>query len=217
MRKTALLVYLPVVAMLIVTAYVYPLAPEQIPSHWNAAGVINGYSSKPLGLFLIPVLSLLLASMFLVLPRIDPLHANYEKFYTYYIGLIVVFEVFFLAFQGLILASALGIPFQIDQLLAPMMGGMFIYLGMMLGKAKRNWFVGIRTPWTLSSEEVWDRTHEVGGRLFLAAGIVSMLGFFSKEYALLLILTPVLAVAIFSVVYSYYLYQKVESRGNIPK
>ncbi len=75
-------------------------------------------------------------------------------------------------------------------------------------KAKRNWFIGIRTPWTLNSDAVWDKTHRIGGRLFKAAGIVALLGVFFPNHAILLILVPAILVASFTIIYSYFEYQR---------
>ena len=93
-------------------------------------------------------------------------------------------------------------------------GILFTYIGFLLENAKRNWFVGIRTPWTLSSERVWEKTHKIGGKLFKLAGIASFAGFFFQDYALYFILIPVFAVAIYSFVYSYFEYQR-GMKGNI--
>ena len=91
------------------------------------------------------------------------------------------------------------------------LGPVFFYTGVLCENAKRNWFIGIRTPWTLSSERVWDKTHKIGGRLFKIAGIVTLLGAFFPKYAVFFILIPTLFVAIYTVIYSYVEYQKVEA------
>lgn len=87
-------------------------------------------------------------------------------------------------------------------------GLLFYYMGILTEKAERNWFVGIRTPWTLSSDRVWKRTNRLGGKLFRIAGIAAVFGAFSPEHAIYFILVPVLVVAGITVVYSYIEYQK---------
>jgi uncharacterized membrane protein len=95
-------------------------------------------------------------------------------------------------------------------LLAPAMGGLFVGVGVLLRRARLNWFMGIRTPWTLSSEEVWDRTHEVGGRLFMVSGALAALGAFTEGWlALTLILVPILFSGIYLVYYSYSEYRRL--------
>ena len=96
------------------------------------------------------------------------------------------------------------------------MGVLFFSIGIVIGKAKRNWFIGIRTPWTLSSEAVWDKTHRLGGKVFMVSGLVSLLGFFFEGYvALLLILAPIMIGSIFLVVYSYFEYQKLNANKRV--
>jgi uncharacterized membrane protein len=85
----------------------------------------------------------------------------------------------------------IGMRFQMPQLLAPAFGILFYYAGVLTEKAKRNWFIGIRTPWTLSSEEVWERTHRIGGKLFKIAGVITLLGIVLPGYLMLFIFISV--------------------------
>ncbi len=94
------------------------------------------------------------------------------------------------------------------QFLIPALGILFYYAGILVENAKRNWFIGIRTPWTLSSEKVWDKTHKIGGKLFKIAGIIALLGILFQKYALFFVLVPIISVAIYTIVYSYFEYQK---------
>jgi len=90
----------------------------------------------------------------------------------------------------------------------PAMAALFYYCGILVENAKRNWFIGIRTPWTLSNEKVWEKTHKLGGKLFKAAAIIILFGIVLKGYALLFILVPVIFVSFYLIVYSYVEYQK---------
>jgi uncharacterized membrane protein len=91
----------------------------------------------------------------------------------------------------------------------PLLFGMlFIYLGFLLEHAEPNWFVGIRTPWTLSSESVWKKTHRLGGKLFKIAGVICLLGVLFQDYAIWTIMVPILLVSFYVVVYSYIEFQK---------
>jgi len=74
--------------------------------------------------------------------------------------------------------------------------------------AKRNWFIGIRTPWTLSSDGVWKKTNLIGGKLFKIAGIIAIIGSFFQDYIIFFIIVPIISIAIFTIVYSYIEYQK---------
>ena len=192
----------------IITIAIYPTAPDRVVSHWNTAGQADGYMSTFWGLFLIPLIMVGFVALFAILPRIDPYKKNYEKFRDYYEGFILLFVLLHAGNPGpdyslehrVLISPNLTFPFLI--------GILFIYIGFLLGHAEQNWFVGIRTPWTLSSETVWKKTHEIGGKLFKIAGIISFIGVLAGEYAMWFILVPILAVAVYTVAYSYFEYQK---------
>jgi len=187
----------------------HPQMPAQMASHWNAQGVVDGYTSRFLGLFLFPFIATGLTLLFLAIPLIDPLKANIAKFRKYYDWFVVLFLLFFLYLYVLTILWNKGVSFDILREMLPAIGVLYVYMGIMIRNAKRNYMVGIRTPWTLASDEVWDRTHRLGGRLFIAAGTLSALGAIWPQYALVFILVPVLLVALVTVAYSYIIYQKV--------
>jgi len=190
------------------TIAIYPTVPDRVVSHWNAAGQADGYMSKFWGLFLIPLIMTGFVALFAVLPRIDPHKKNYEKFRDYYEGFILLFVLFLLAIQVQIILWSIGYQISPNLIFPLLIGILFIYIGFLLGHAEQNWFVGIRTPWTLSSKTVWKKTHELGGKLFIIAGVISCAGIFFGEYALWFILVPALAVAVYTVAYSYIEFQK---------
>jgi uncharacterized membrane protein len=200
-----------VMASLAVGVYVYPNVPDRMPSHWNAAGQVDGYMPKLLALFLIPFGSLVMLGLFLLIPRVDPLRKNIEGFRGYYDGFVALLTFYLLYIQCLSIASALGYGLNMSQFLVPAASVLFIYLGVLLGKAKKNWFIGIRTPWTLSDERVWNETHRIGGKILILAGLVTLLGAVFPEFALALILAPLISVTIYTTYYSYHLYKKLET------
>jgi len=192
----------------ILTIAIYPTAPDSVVSHWNAAGQADGYMSTFWGLFLIPFIMTGFVALFTVIPRIDPHKKNYEKFQDYYDGFILLFVIFLLAVQIQIILWSIGYEISPNLTFPLLIGVLFIYIGFLLEHAEQNWFVGIRTPWTLSSKTVWKNTHELGGKLFKITVVISCLGIFAGVYALWFVLIPVLAVAVITVVYSYYEYRK---------
>ena len=97
-------------------------------------------------------------------------------------------------------------------MMVPAFSALFYLAGVMLSKAKRNWFIGIRTPWTLSSDRVWDKTHRLGAKLFKASAIIGLFGIVFINYAFVLMIAPVLASAVISIVYSYMEYNRKPSR-----
>ncbi|MCD6528067.1 SdpI family protein [bacterium] len=102
----------------------------------------------------------------MIIPKIDPLKKNLEKFRNYFERFFILLFLFLFYLYLLTIFWNLGLRFYIGQAMIPALAILFYYCGVLLEKAKRNWFIGIRTPWTLSSDEVWDKTHQLGGRLF---------------------------------------------------
>ncbi len=184
--------------------------PDPMASHWGVNDQVNGTLSKTWGVFLMPVMALGLFLLFLLLPAIDPLKANIAKFRGSF-NLFILFILLFLVYvYGLSLAWNLGLTWiKMSQSLLPAVGLLFILVGLLLRKAKRNFFIGIRTPWTLSSDRVWDETHRLGSVLFIALGILDLFGaFLGGMLAFALMIIPLTLLALFLVVYSYVLYQK---------
>lgn len=212
------LVRVGIVLVLIITAamtvMVFPAMPDTVASHWNAAGNVDGTLPKLWGLALIPLLMVGFSALFFVLPWFDPLRENYRNFQDYYDGFILVFAVFLFAIQLQIILWELGIPVSPNLILPVMMGILFIYLGFLLEHVEPNWFIGIRTPWTMSSDTVWKKTHRLGAKLFKLAGALSMIGIFAGTYAFLFILIPVVAVSLVTVFYSFTEFRKEQAAGK---
>jgi uncharacterized membrane protein len=211
------LIRLAIALMLALTAVVtfaaYPVMPDIVASHWNAAGELDGTMPKFWGLILIPLLMYGFCALFAVLPRIDPLRKNYRKFQDYYEGFVLVFAAFLFFIQLQIILWGMGMHVSPNLTMPIMIGILFIYIGFLIEHAEPNWFVGIRTPWTLSSETVWKKTHDRGGTLFKLAGMVSMVGVLGGIYTWLFIIVPALAVAAYTVVYSYVEFEKERAAG----
>jgi uncharacterized membrane protein len=192
-----------------------PSLPTELVSNWNAAGEPNGTLPKSLALWLFPALTAGLLVVFAAIPRIDPLRENIAKFRPYYDWFIVIFTGYMLALHAGIIAFNLGYEFDFTLLVLLAAAGLLYYSGVLVTHAERNWFVGIRTPWTLSSEEVWRRTHILGGRLFKLTAILTVVGLLVGEYALYFLIIPALLTAVTTVLYSYYLYERLEQSGDL--
>ena len=182
--------------------------PEVMASHWNASNEVDGYMSKFWGLFFAPFIILGLYLLFLAIPRIDPLRHNIEAFKKYFDGFIVTVLLFMLYLYVITLLWNAGQRFYLIRLLAPGFAVLFVVIGFLLEHVKPNWFVGIRTPWTLSDERVWEKTHIVGGKLFKFVGVLSLLGIPFPHLAVYFVLVPVLVVAAYLIVYSYVEYRR---------
>ncbi len=157
-----------------------------------------------------PLISLGMLLLFLVIPSIDPLKANIAKFRPVFNLFILLIVGFMLYVHALTLVWALGIQnFKMSAAMLPFIGVLFIFIGWMLRNAKRNFFIGIRTPWTLSSDRVWDQTHRLGSVLFMLCGALAVIGaFIGGMAAFWVMFIPMLGTTLFLVVYSYVLYQR---------
>lgn len=207
-RGTDLIIGVMVLLAFVIGLVVYPDMPEQMASHWNAQGEVDGFLPRFWGVFLLPFIFLVLGLLFCLIPRVDPLKENIEQFRTYYDGFIILFFTFMLSIYLQMILWNSGIEISPTLTLPIGIGILLYYIGILLSHAKRNWFIGIRTPWTLSNEKVWARTHEQGAKLFKIAGLIAFAGVIFHNYAVWFILVPVISVAAYTIVYSYLEYQK---------
>ena len=207
-KNIQILISCLILASFVLGAYLYPIMPERMASHWDASGSVNGYMSKLWGLFLMPVISTVLFLAFLVIPRVDPLKENIVKFRAYFDLFILLLFGFLFYIYVLSILWNLGYRFNIIQLMAPAIGLLIFYVGVLTENAKQNWFIGVRTPWTLSSVRVWNKTNRLAGKLFKAAGILAMLGAAFPEHAIWFILGPVILAGVYPIIYSYQEYQR---------
>jgi uncharacterized membrane protein len=209
-RATTITVLLMVIAATIVGIALWNRLPDPMASHWGANDQVNGYISKFWGVFLMPLITLGMFLLFILIPNIDPLKANIAKFrdvFNLFITLVVAFMVYIYL---LTLRWNLGYTdFGISKAMLPAMGFLFFFVGYMLRKAKRNFFIGIRTPWTLSSDRVWDETHRLGSVLFMISGALAFVGsFFGGMTAFWFLFAPLIVSTLVTLVYSYLLYQR---------
>lgn len=185
--------------------------PEQMASHWGINDQANDTMNKFWGVFLMPVITTGTTLLFLLIPSIDPLKRNISQFRGIFNSFAVLLVVFMLYIYGLTLAWNLGYTgFSMSQALLPGIGLLFIFVGFLIQRSKRNFFIGIRTPWTLSSDTVWIETHRVAGQLFKVSGVLALLGLFFPLYSLWFLFVPLIGSSLFSVVYSYILFEREE-------
>ena len=175
--------------------YAYPLLPAQIISHWSGTGAPNGALPKFWGIFLWPAVMLAVFVLWSVIPLLEPLESNLKAFQRSYNLLFVALELFFCYGFALVVMFDLGHSFNIAQYLAPALAALLVAVGVLLKDSKRNFFIGIRTPWTLDSDEVWHRTHRLGACV--------LVGIFAPQLLLALTVLPLIVVAFTTVIYSY--------------
>lgn len=208
MRKVTAAITGLVLLSFILSIYFYPQVPDQMATHWDSQGEVNGYMSKFWGSFFMPLLITGLVILFLVIPKIDPRKENIEMFRKHYEGFRLILILFLVMVHLHILLWNTGTQISPNAVIPLGMGLLFYYAGVLTENAEQNWFIGIRTPWTLSSENVWKRTNCLGGKLFRIAGITAFSGVFFPEYAIYFILVPAVIVVVITVVYSYLEYKK---------
>ncbi|PIN95334.1 hypothetical protein COU56_01950 [Candidatus Pacearchaeota archaeon CG10_big_fil_rev_8_21_14_0_10_31_9] len=208
MNKLRIIAVAIIVLLFLIGMLSYQYLPDKIASHWNSQGDVDGYMPKFLGIFLVPIIAVGLFLLFILVPKIDPLKENYKKFKNYYDSFILVMIIFMLYVYLLTIIWNFGIKFNMTSTLIPAVGALFIYIGIILRNIKRNWFIGIRTPWTISSDRVWSKTHKLGSKLFIISGIITILGIFFPKYMIWFILIPVVISSIVCVVYSYLEFRK---------
>ncbi|MEO0282217.1 MAG: SdpI family protein [candidate division WOR-3 bacterium] len=208
MKKIEFLVSFITGFAFLMSLYFYNSLPDVMETHWDYLGNPDGYMRKLPALFFIPSIMILLNLLFFAIPKIDPLKENIKKFRKYYYIFILVFSIFMVVLHSHLILWNIGIKIHTNSIMSVSFALLFFYIGVLLENTKRNWFIGIRTPWTLSSDEVWEKTHRIGSKMFKISSLFCIIGFFIKDYAVLFILLPVIFSAAYCVVYSYVIYKK---------
>lgn len=213
MRKPVIISMACLLASLLIVTYTWLNLSEmdRYPLHWGADGQPDRFGSKKdvlvnLGIF--PVGMIFMMGLFWFMPRIEPLRENLQASMKAYNLVWVFVMVFFVGMTGLISASYLteeGAAMAVSpRLIVITMAVLFIGIGNVLGKVRQNFMFGIRTPWTLSSELSWEKTHRVGGRLFVLTGVMSLIAaIFTPEWAFRVFTTAMLIMLAIVLVYSY--------------
>ena len=202
-----------ILAAVIATIAVYPRLPEQVPTHWSISGEVNGWSSRLFGAWMMPLIMAVVWLFMRAIPHIDPRKANYEKFSGMYDALVILILTFMLLMHVVILLSATGTVIRMNRVVMPAVGIFIAIMGVLLPRAHPNWFVGFRTPWTLTSDLSWERTHKVGGALFIALGLLIVAStFIAPGRAIWVLVVAALGVVAFLFIYSYQVWKQDPSK-----
>ena len=197
---SSLVILLPILAGVIL----WNQLPEQIPSHWNAAGEVDGWCSKPFAVFGMPLILLAVQWLCVLGTSTDPKKANHpEKVLHLVLWIIPVLSV---VLHTIVYATALGKEVRVEMVMPVLMGFIFTFIGNYMPKCKQNYTIGIKIPWTLNSEENWNKTHRFAGRLWLVCGLAIMLTGFFGGFWVFLPIALVMVLAPFT--YSYLLHRK---------
>lgn len=193
-----------------------PTMPDQLPSHWGITGEIDKWSSKESQIVL-AALPLAMFALFLVLPRIDPKGRNFDRFAGIYRTFTAALVIFMVGVTWMGPLTAWGLlsseKSPVSAFVLGFLGLLLIGLGNYLPRVKPNYTFGIRTPWTIASEEVWRRTHRMSGPLFVVAGIATLVAAFvaltAPEVSFAIMLVAILGVTAIAGVYSYVIWKKL--------
>jgi uncharacterized membrane protein len=201
------------VATWVLSLAVYPRLPDRMVTHWDLTGQPDGWSSRAVGGFLVPVVMTIAYAVMAFVPRIDPRAEHFRQFMDTYelviAGVLATLAIVHVAVVG----TALGWNTPIARVVPLAVGGLFVLIGNLLPRARSNFFFGIRTPWTLSSERVWARTHRVGGMMMIASGVLIIVAAFLQGHAAFaLVIAAVLLGAVGTVAYSYWAWRQEEPR-----
>lgn len=172
--KTRWLAPVAIVAMWAFALAVYGRLPERVPVHWNLGGEVDGWGPRFPAAFLMPLVAMGTVALVAVLPWLDPRRRNFERFRDELRLITNVLVLFFAWLEAMSLGAALGWPIDVTAATLAGTGLLFVAVGNYLPRVRSNWWVGIRTPWTLDSDRVWRETHRVGGRCFVAGGLATV-------------------------------------------
>ncbi len=200
---------LPVAAMFVVAALCWSHVPDRIAVHWGLQGKPDGFAGRISGLLLLPIVSLAVYLLTLFLPSLDPGRANYRNFAGAYNAIRFSITLFLSLIYMVMVLTALGYQINMTTVVGLALGVLFVVLGNVMGKIRPNWFVGVRTPWTLSSKISWTKTHRLAGWLFIAMGLLAAAwGLFQAPWMFGLMLAVDAGCVLVIVVYSYLVYRK---------
>jgi uncharacterized membrane protein len=209
------------VAVLMIAAgvLVYPHLPARIPMHWNMGGEIDRWGDRSIpNVFFQPLIVIAMVLLAWILPRIDPFKRNYTRFAGSYMLIIDLVVGLIALLYAIALYAAFHTSIPIGTIIPICVGLLFALIGNQLSKLKRNFFIGFRTPWALASDAVWTRTHRIGARIFMLAGLGAALSAFLPppyNFIVFMVLVMGACIAVFAV--SYAIHRRLEHEGKLPE
>lgn len=191
-RKEMLKTWFVVLLMFIVAAAGIYFMPDTIATHFGTDGQADAWGSKQ-QILMFPIVALLVALLAEPTKKLDPKRDSYKHFEKYYYNFMFGFSVLFLLTELVVIANGLGLYVNVGAVICFMVGGFMAFIGNMLPKIKQNSFFGIRTPWTMSDEQIWFKAHRFGGKVMVTAGLFFMAAAFIagevKAWAFVIVFT----------------------------
>jgi uncharacterized membrane protein len=186
--------------------------PDKIPMHWDVNGEVNEYGGK-WSIFFGPLMSLGIYLLLLVVPRLDPRKKNYDLFSGSYFLIRLALTIFLSIVSVVIALASLSYKIDVTMIVIIAVLGLLLLIGNLFGRIRPNYFVGLRTPWTLNSEEVWMKTHRLTGKLWVGGTLLMLLliWFIPMKTFSYFLIGYILVIVIIPVIYSWRIYRKIEN------
>ncbi|OGY94545.1 MAG: hypothetical protein A2406_03155 [Candidatus Komeilibacteria bacterium RIFOXYC1_FULL_37_11] len=210
------LISILIILVVAVSAYYFnSILPDIVITHWGFNGQPDGWGDKSLLIIFIPFLIIGIYILFRFLPKLDPKKENYIKFDSAYHAFKLVMVVFLAIIYFVSIFINLGYDLPMSDIMTWSVGILFILIGFLIKNVEQNWFMGIRTPWTMSSPEVWRKTHLMAQKVFISGGIVFLfMPYVSATFVPIIFILVIIFIVGFSFAYSYWLYRKLEKPEN---
>jgi uncharacterized membrane protein len=196
-------------------ALLWDRLPDQMPIHWNIHGQVDGYAGRAFGAFFLPCMNAVTIVFISIVALIDPRVRKQDAetragSLRVFRGVRLALSLFLTALSLTTLGIAIGMPLDVSRIICAGMALLFLVLGNLMGKIRPNYFLGVRTPWTLESREVWQKTHRLAGKLMVGGSAVMLAGalLLPSKASVLFILPVALLIAAIPIVYSYVIYKK---------
>ena len=203
-----------IAVVLAATALAYPHLPNMVPTHWDAHGNVNGWSARWTLFTVVPGMMMAMLLLFAALPWLSPKHFEVDAFRSTYLYIMVVILAMMTYLHALMLAAGLSWVVDVGRAIEGGVCLLIALLGNVLGKVRRNFYVGIRTPWTIANEQVWNATHRFAAKTFFAGGLLGLMVVLLRA-PFWLPMTVILLAALAPVVHSLVFYKQLERRGEL--
>ncbi len=213
-NKIEIVILVTLILSLIHTIVLYPTLPNVIPTHWGLSGEIDGWGHKSM-VFVFQLISWGIYISMYIIPKIDPKKENYKRFASSYVTIkLIIILLFVCLIEVSMMAAVNPESINMNKIVTIGISVIFIVIGNYFPKCKQNYTFGIKTPWTLNNEQVWNDTHRFSGLLWLISGIIMLFVslFIPEKYAVIAVLIITIIVAFAGIVYSYFSYKKYTNK-----
>ena len=209
-----ILIFLITLSPILYAFFVWDMLPDRYPIHYGISGEADSWSTKTVGVLLLPLIGLFPTILLSLLPYIDPKYKDNPSQQNIINGIRWFIVLFLVLIQFLTIRMAMGDNIKLERVIFPAVFGLFIVLGNLMNSIKQNYFIGVRTPWTLESEYVWRKTHQLTSKIWVYGGLILLpISLINPIIGLISVITFIILGAGYPVYYSYKLFK--EEKGNM--